>query len=50
MTLFAVNFATMAQDATEETVAVEVETVADEELEPQAEGPKVGDKIWIKSG
>ena len=37
MTLFAVNFATMAQDATEETVAVEVETVAEEVVETVAE-------------
>ena len=37
MTLFAVNFATMAQDATEVTVAEEVETVAEEVVETVAE-------------
>ena len=37
MTLFAVNFATMAQDATEETVATEVVTVAEEAVEAVAE-------------
>ena len=37
MTLFAVNFATMAQDATEETVAAEVVTVAEEAVEAVAE-------------
>ena len=37
MTLFAVNFATMAQDATEETVATEVVAVAEEAVEAVAE-------------
>ena len=37
MTLFAVNFATMAQEATEETVAAEVEIVAEEVVETVAE-------------
>ena len=37
MTLFAVNFATMAQDATEETVAAEVVAVAEEAVEAVAE-------------
>ena len=37
MALFAVNFATMAQDATEETVAAEVVAVAEEAVEAVAE-------------
>ena len=37
MTLFAVNFATMAQEATEETVAAEVVAVAEEAVEAVAE-------------
>ena len=37
MALFAVNFATMAQDATEETVATEVVAVAEEAVEAVAE-------------
>ena len=37
MTLFAVNFATMAQDATEETVAAEIVAVAEEAVEAVAE-------------
>ena len=37
MALFAVNFATMAQDATEETVAAEVVAVAEEAIEAVAE-------------
>ena len=37
MTLFAVNFATMAQDATEETVTAEVVAVAEEAVEAVAE-------------
>ena len=37
MALFAVNFATMAQDATEDTVAAEVVAVAEEAIEAVAE-------------
>ena len=39
MTLFAVNFATMAQDATEETVAAEVVAVAEEAVAEAVEAP-----------
>ena len=48
MTLFAVNFATMAQDATEETVAAEVVAVAEEAVEAVAEVAPVVEAVAVE--
>ena len=48
MTLFAVNFATMAQEATEETVAAEVVAVAEEAVEAVAEVAPVVEAVAVE--
>ena len=48
MALFAVNFATMAQEATEETVAAEVVAVAEEAVEAVAEVAPVVEAVAVE--